>query len=108
MKRLYLISAIIGFILPNILVAQESLATANWLLYAQPIATIEGMFATRISSIFMIDLLWVLLVFFVWSWRESRRLGIKGMGYLYGATMLLGLGGALPLFLYWREQALEA
>ncbi len=108
MKRFYLIAAIIGFILPNILVVQESLETANWLLYAQPMATIKGMFATRISSIFMIDLLWVLLVFFVWSWPESRRLGIKNMGWLYLATMLLGLGGGLPLFLYLREQALEA
>ena len=54
MKKTYLILAILGFIAPSILVFIESVETGNILLYAQPLKTIQGMFANRISSIFMI------------------------------------------------------
>ena len=67
MKRIYLLLSIIGFLAPTFLVIMESIETGNILLYTQPIATIEGMFANRISSIFMIDLLVTVMVFFVWS-----------------------------------------
>jgi len=77
MKNLYLVLAIIGFILPNILVFAESVETGNILLYANPMATINEMFANRISTIFMIDLLFVVVVFFIWSYFQSKKYGIK-------------------------------
>ena len=72
MKKIYLVLSIIGFLLPNIFVAMESIETGNILLYANPAATIQGMFANRISSIFMIDLLLAVIVFFIWSYQESK------------------------------------
>ena len=106
MKKTYLILAIIGFILPSILVSIESLETGNILLYANPIATINGMFANRISSIFMIDLLFAVLVFFIWSYSEGKKYKIKKVGLVWLMTMLLGLAGGLPLFLYMREKTI--
>ena len=77
MKNTYLALAIIGFISPSILVGIESYETGNWLLYTNPLATIEGMFATRISTIFMIDLLFVVMVFFIWTFHDGKNIGIK-------------------------------
>ena len=104
MKKIYLLLAIIGFVAPSILVVMESYETGNILLYADPLATIQGMFNNRISSIFSIDLLFTVLVFFIWSYSESSKKRIKGVGYVWLFTMLFGLAGGFPLFLYLREE----
>lgn len=103
MKNLYLILTIIGFIGPNIFVAMESIETGNYLLYAHPLATIEGMFANRISTIFIIDLLIAVLVFFVWSYQEAKKYQINNLWIIWALTMLFGLSATFPLFLYWKE-----
>lgn len=103
----YLILAIIGFILPSILVFQESVESGNILLYSNPMETIDGMFANRISSIFLIDLLFAVLVFFIWSYYESKRYGIKNIWIFWVLTMLLGFAGGLPFFLYRRQRQIE-
>ena len=105
MKRTYLFLALIGFIIPNVLVLMESIDTGNILLYTQPLATINGMFANRISSIFMIDLLFAVIVFFIWSYKESKTLKINNLYFIWIATLLFGLAGGFPLFLYKREEA---
>jgi len=107
MKPLYLVLAIIGFTAPTILVFIESVDTGNILLYANPVATIEGMFANRISTIFMVDLLITVIVFFIWSYAESKKLGIRNIGIVWILTLLLGLAGGFPLFLYLRERVLD-
>ena len=105
MKNAYLILAIVGFIAPSILVSIESLDTGNLLLFTNPAATIEGMFANRISTIFMIDLLFTVLVFFVWTYIDSKKSGVKNIGWVWVLTMLLGLAGGFPLYLYLKEKA---
>ena len=107
LRTLYLILAIAGFIAPSILVFMESVDTGNILLYTNPIATMEGMFANRISTIFMIDLLFAVFVFFIWSYHESKRYAIKNIALVWVLTMLLGLAGGLPFFLYLREKAMN-
>lgn len=104
MKRIYLVLAIIGFILPNYFVLLESIETGNILLYGNLPATIKGMFANRISTIFIIDLLFGVLVFFLWSYQEAKEKKIKNVGWVWLATMLFGLAGGFPLFLYLREK----
>ena len=106
MKSLYLILAIIGFIAPNILVAMESIETGNILLYTNPIATVEGMFANRISSIFLIDLLFTVVVFFIWTYMDGRKAGVKNIGIVWVLTLLFGLAGGFPLYLYLKEKAI--
>ena len=108
MKNIYLTLAIIGFISPNILVSLESIETGNILLYANPLATMEAMFANRISTIFMIDLLLAVLVFFIWSYAEKNKYGIKNIGLVWLLTMLFGLAGGFPLFLYMKEKTVTA
>ncbi len=104
MKRIYLLLTVVGFILPSYFVAIESIETGNVLLYADPLATMEGMFANRISSIFAIDLLFAVAVFMLWSYQESKRYGIKKVGLVWALTFLFGFASGLPLFLYLREE----
>ena len=107
MKNLFLFLAIVGFIAPNILVVIESVETGNYLLYTSPMETFSDMFANRISSIFAIDLLFAVVVFFIWSYYDSKKLKIKNTFLVWILTMLLGLAGGFPLYLYYREKAAE-
>ncbi len=108
MRSVYLILAVAGFIAPNILVMIVSVETGNVLLWLHPMATIHGMFANNISSAFIVDLLFVVMVFFIWTYNESKRLKMKKPYLVWMLTMLFGLAGALPLFLYQRENHLSA
>lgn len=107
MKKIYLFLSFIGFIVPNILVVIETVESGNIMLYADPTATFEGMFTNRISTIFAIDLLISVLVFFIWTYVDGRRKGVKKIGLVWILTMLFGLAGALPLYLYYREKAIS-
>ena len=102
-KNTYLVLTIIGTILPNIFVLKESLATGNILLYANLMDTLKAMFASDISSAFITDLLFVVVLFFFWSFKEAKRYKIKGYGWAWLYTMTLGLAGGLPFFLYLKE-----
>lgn len=102
MKTLYLVLAIIGFAAPNYLVLLESIEHGNVLLYTDPASTFGSMFANRISSIFSIDLLIAVLIFFVWSYKESKAKKMKGIVWIWLCTMLFGLAFGFPLFLYKR------
>ncbi|WP_299275405.1 DUF2834 domain-containing protein [uncultured Psychroserpens sp.] len=105
-KRLYLVLAIVGFIWPSILVVIESVETGNILLYTDFSATFNGMFGNRISTIFSIDLLYAVCVFFIWSYNEARKYKTKQVYLVWILTMLFGLAGGFPLFLYFREKQL--
>lgn len=105
MKKLYLVLSIIGFIVPTIFVIIESIETSNYLLYTHPMATFEGMYANRISTIFSIDLLFTVMVFFIWSYNESKKHNIKSPYIVWLLTMTLGLAEGFPLFLYLREKS---
>jgi hypothetical protein len=104
--RLYLTLAIVGFIAPSVLVFIESIETGNIFLYANPLATIEGMFANRISSIFMIDLLFTVLVFFVWTYHDGGKNRVRRIGLVWVLTMLFGLAGGFPFYLYLKEKTI--
>ena len=99
MKNVYLSLALIGFIAPSILVTLESVETGNILLYTNPLATIEGMFANRISSAFIVDLFFVVLVFIIWTNQEARKYQIKNVWVIWILTFMFGLAGTFPLFL---------
>lgn len=107
MKTNYLFLTVIGTILPNIFVIQESLASGNYLLYTYPLDTIQGMFANHISSAFITDLLFIVILFLIWSYKESKRLNMKYTYLIWIYTFALGIAGGLPLFLYFRESKLN-
>jgi hypothetical protein len=100
MKKLYITLTVLVFIAPNIWVAVESYETGNILLWLDPTATINGMFNNRIAAAFIVDLLFVVVTFFIWTYYESKRLQIKNVGFIWLLTMLFGMAGAFPLFLY--------
>lgn len=103
MKKIYLILSVLGFIAPNIFVTKVSLATGNILLWLAPATTFSEMFANWTAAAFVVDLLVVVLVFFVWSYFEAKKYEIKNMWLIWVLTMFFGLAGTFPLFLYWRE-----
>ena len=107
MKKAYLILSIIGFILPNFFVMQESISSGNVLLWLDPGATLAAMFGTTISTAFIVDLLLVVIVFFVWTYYEAKKLSINNIGWLWMFTMLFGLACTFPYFLYLSASKLE-
>ena len=86
----------------------ESIQSSNILLWTKPLETAGGMFANRISTIFAVDLFFVVLVTFVWMYDEARQSRIKRVWLFWLLTLLFGLAGTLPLFLHARLRALEA
>lgn len=107
MKKAYLTLAIIGTILPNIFVVKESIQSGNYLLYVNPLETFKGMFANNISSAFVVDLLFIVVLFLMWSYREAKRKKMKRV-YLYWLyTFAFGIAGGLPLFLFFRENTVH-
>ncbi|MEW7279057.1 DUF2834 domain-containing protein [Aquimarina sp. 2201CG1-2-11] len=104
MKKTYLFLLIIGTILPNIFVIVESIHTGNYLLYTRPMDTFSQMFANNVSSAFVTDLLFIVVLFLIWSYKESKRYQIKSIYWVWIYTFALGIAGGLPLFLYLREQ----
>ncbi len=85
-----------------------SIETGNFLLWLHPLETIEGMFANKIATALIVDLLFVVVVFMVWSYREARKYDIKNVGMIWLLTFLFGLAGCLPLFLYLKEKKTDA
>ena len=107
MKRTYILLAVIGTILPNIFVVKESIENQNYLLYTDPVATFQGMFANNICSAFAIDLLFIVFLFLAWSYKEATRLGMSKVYFFWIYTFAFGIAGGLPLFLYFRNRKME-
>ena len=103
MKKTFLSLTIVGTILPNIFVFKESINSGNYLLYAHPIDTFQAMFASNISSAFVTDLLFIVVLFIFWSYKESKQYEIKHILLVWLYTFAFGIAGGLPLFLYLRE-----
>ena len=107
MKTFYLISAVVGYAAANTLVVLESVQAGNILLWTKPLDTMSAMYANRISTIFAIDLFLVVFVAFVWMYDEAKRVRVERVWIYWLLTMLFGLAGTFPLFLYVRARALE-
>ncbi len=103
MKRVYLILAMAGFILPYYFFI--SFLTANGLNLP---LLVEQLFGTPISTFFAVDLIITAVVFRVFLYQEARRLQMKRQWVYVVATLLVGPSFALPLFLYFRETRLAA
>ncbi len=108
MKKTYLFLTILGTLLPNIFVLKESIHSGNYLLYAHPLDTFNAMFVNHISSAFMVDLLFIVGLFLLWSFKESQKHQIKHWAWTWIYTFAFGIAGGLPLFLYIREDYLNS
>ena len=108
MKRVYLALAAIGYLAPAVPMVLESARSGNVLFWADPQRTMSQLFANLTSTAFALDLAAAVLVALVWMTREARRVGIGRVWAFWLLTLLFGLGGTLPLFLYVRERRLHA
>lgn len=107
MKNYWLLLSLAGYAIPNYFVFLESVETGNILSWLKPTATLEGMFGNNISTAFIMDLLFVVLVFFVYTFYDSKKAGIKRVWIYWVLTMLFGLAGTWPLYLHYRNKNLS-
>ena len=101
MKLLYLILAIVGLVLPYYFFV--GFLAANGLNLS---LLIQQLFSTPISTFFAVDLFITAIVFWVFLYREARRLQMNRWWVYLAVTLLVGPSFAFPLFLYVRETRL--
>lgn len=101
MKRVYLILAVVGAVVPYVLFGPLILQGAGIGVWLDQLLTDPA--PRGLTG----DITVAALVFLVWSWREARRLGM-GRWWIYPVVMTgIGLSCAFPLFLWRREGRLE-
>jgi hypothetical protein len=106
-RRVYLALAVVGYVAAGVPMLLESARSGNFLFWTQRQRTTSELFANLTGTAFALDLLTVVLVALVWMTREARRVGIGRVWGYWALTLLFGLGGTLPLFLYVRERRLS-
>lgn len=105
-QQVYLALAVIGYVATGVPMLMESARTSNILFWTKPDLTIAGLFGNLTSTAFTLDLMVVVVVALIWITREARRVRIPNVWAFWVLTALFGLGGTLPLFLYFRERRL--
>ena len=106
LARVYLALAAIGYAAPGWLMIRESIASGNLLFWTRPDLTTRELFANATSTTFAVDLAGAVVVALLWMTVEARRLGMPRIWLYWTLTLLFGLSGTLPLFLYSRERRL--
>ena len=99
-KQVYLIAAIVGTVVP-----WAFFGSFFWQNGIDIPAFLGGLFANGAAAGFSADVLISILVFWIWSFVDARRLGIRRWWIVlpFGCTVGLSLG--LPAYLYLREDA---
>jgi hypothetical protein len=102
MRRLYLLLAVIGFVLPYYFFASFLIENGLnlGLLFNQ-------LFANDISTFFAVDLIITAVVFLIYMVREAGRYRMRNRWLYVVATLAVGPSFAFPLCLYVREPRLE-
>ena len=102
-KTLYLVLCILGLVIPYAefipWVMQHGL---NLPLF------VRELFANRIGAFFGMDVLVSAVALIAFTRLEGRRVGIRHRWLVIVAVLTVGVSLGLPLFLYLREQQLEA
>jgi hypothetical protein len=101
-SSIYLALSIVGAILPWLFVANYLLAPD-----ASMTSFIASVFANSVSTAVAMALIFSALVFFVFAFREGKRVGMQHIWAIIPATLLVGLSFGLPLFLYRRAKLRE-
>ena len=102
MKLLYLIAAILGTALPlSQLIPFLKTHGLNLTLF------FTLLFGNSVSAFFGMDVIVTSLVLWVFLFSEGRRLGMRHLWLYVICNLVIGVSLALPLFLLFRERALE-
>lgn len=102
-KLVYLILAVIGFILPYYFLISFLMAHG----FAARLF-LNQVFGTPISTFFAADLLISCVVFIIFLRREAERHAMNYQWIYWISLLTVGLSFALPLFLWAREGHLES
>jgi len=102
-RNIFLILAIIGFIVPYYFFLQLPAEDGFHLP-----SLIQPFFANNFMKGAAMDLTISVIVFWTFMFMEANKLQMKNSWVYVLATLLVGLSFALPLFLYFRERQLEA
>lgn len=104
----YLALAFIGYVVTGVPMLMESARSGNILFWTDPARTNAELFANLTSTAFALDLVVVVVTALIWMTREARRRGLSRVWVFWVLTLLFGLGGTFPLFLFFRERRLDA
>jgi hypothetical protein len=101
-RHFYLLCCILGFVIPYV-------PFVRWLVENgfQPTLFVQQMFANRISTFFVLDVLISAVVLLRFAASEDRRLSMKNRWLVLLSVLFVGVSLGLPLFLYMREGQLE-
>ena len=103
MQILYLLLAILGAVLP--------------LSQLVPFLTTHGLdlklffallFSNSVSGFFGMDVIVSSVVLWIFVFSEGRRLGMRQLWVYVLCNLMIGVSLALPLFLLFRQRALES
>ena len=106
MSRIYLVLAVLGYLIAVPPMILESIRSGNILFWTQPQRTISELFANLTSTSFALDAMAVAVVLLVFITREAKRMRIGNVWIYWVLTLLFGVAGTLPLFLAVRERRL--
>jgi len=101
-RRLYLILAVLGFVLPYYFLV--SFLVENGLDLG---LLLSQLFANDISIFFAVDLIITAIVFLAFVIREAARYQMRNRWLYVVATLAVGPSFAFPLFLYFREARVD-
>ena len=102
MKLLYLLAAILGAALPlSQLIPFLKMHGLNLTLL------FTLLFSNNVSAFFGLDVIVSSLVLWIFVFSEGRRVGMKHLWLYVVCNLVVGVSLALPLFLLFREGALN-
>lgn len=102
MQIVYIILSIVGFVLPySQLIPFVADSGLNFPLFE------SQLFANQISSAFALDVFVSSVVFWIFLFREGKRLQMKFIWIYVVLNLAVGLSFALPLFFWRRSQSLS-
>lgn len=99
MKKVYLLLAIIGLVVPYYFLVSFLVASG----FEIPLL-IDPLFANDISTLFAVDLIITAVVLLIFFYTEGHRHGMRNLYAYILATLLIGPSFALSLFLFFREE----
>ena len=103
MKIFYLLAAILGAVLPlsQLLPFLKTHGLDLSLLFTY-------LFSNGVSGFFGMDVIVSSVVLWVFVFTEGRRLGMRRLWLYVICNVMVGVSLALPLFLLFRERALDS
>lgn len=102
--RVYLIAAIVGLLVPPTLITIYVIDQGAFDI----VDMLNAMVDNTIALAVFLDVTISSLVFFYWAQGEAAQLGIGRWWLCIPATVFIGLCFGLPLFLYWRQRAIDS